>query len=159
MGRVGKIRPQQIKTAQRIISELPEKNDSCTREEAAELLANDFKRAFKKGYTPKEICALFKNHGIVMAEYLVARYQISEEEDSPDAPQPRPRKKNGLETSQQGQAPENKSQAVQNTRQINADAPRTQVKDAGTGSANVADSQSVLPGKFAIIPDTPIGEL
>lgn len=159
MGRVGKIRPQQIKTAQRIISELPEKNNSCTREEAAELLANDFKRAFKKGYTPKEICALFKSHGIVMAEYLVARYQISEEEDSLDAPQPRPRKKNGLELNQRRQAPENEPLAVRNTRETNADATGIQVKDAATRSADVAESQSVLPGKFAIIPDTPIGEL
>ena len=155
MGRVGKIRPQQIKTAQRIISELPEKNNSCTREEAAELLANDFKRA----YTPKEICALFKSHGIVMAEYLVARYQISEDEDSRDTPQPRPRKKSGLEINQDGQAPENKSLALQNSQQTNADATGIKAKDTGLRSANAADGQSVLPGKFAIIPDTPIGEL
>ena len=64
-----------MKTAIRIISGLPEKDDRCSREEAAEQLAEHFKRAFRKGYTPREVSASLRKEGIIMAEQLIARYQ------------------------------------------------------------------------------------
>ena len=64
-----------IKRAQQIISGLPEKEDSCSREEAAEQLAEYFRRAFKKGYSPKEVAISLRKSGIIMPEILIARYQ------------------------------------------------------------------------------------
>ena len=54
-----------IKRAQQIISGLPEKEDSCSREEAAEQLAEYFRRAFKKGYSPKEVAISLRKSGII----------------------------------------------------------------------------------------------
>ncbi len=56
------------------------KDIRCSPEEAAAFLEKDFKRAFRKGYTPKELCALLKKAGIVIPERLVARYQEPLEE-------------------------------------------------------------------------------
>lgn len=75
MGEAGKIRPDQLRTARAILSELPVKDNRCSREQAAAFLEKDLKRAFRKGYNPKELCALFKMAGIIIPERLVARYQ------------------------------------------------------------------------------------
>ncbi|WP_165078903.1 MULTISPECIES: hypothetical protein [unclassified Desulfovibrio] len=56
-GKIGKISPEQLRTAQKILRELPVKDARCSREEAAAFLEKDLKRAFRKGYTPKEQCA------------------------------------------------------------------------------------------------------
>ena len=79
MGEAGKIRPDQLRTARAILSELPVKDNRCSREQAAAFLEKDLKRAFRKGYNPKELCALFKKSGIIIPERLVARYQEPEE--------------------------------------------------------------------------------
>ena len=55
MKKGGTIRPEQIRQAQRLLNELPVKDDKKTREEAAGILEKDFRKAFKKGYTPKEL--------------------------------------------------------------------------------------------------------
>ena len=74
MGKVGKIRPEQLRTAQKILRELPVQDTRCSSEEAAAFLEKDLKRAFRKGYTPKELCALLKKVGIIIPERLIARY-------------------------------------------------------------------------------------
>ena len=74
MGKIGKIRPEQLRTAQKILRELPVKDTRCSSEEAAAFLEKDLKRAFRKGYTPKELCALLKKVGIIIPERLIARY-------------------------------------------------------------------------------------
>lgn len=79
MGEAGKIRPDQLRTARTILSELPVKDNRCSREQAAAFLEKDLKRAFRKGYSPKELCALFKKAGIIIPERLVARYQERDE--------------------------------------------------------------------------------
>ena len=81
VGKVGKIRPEQLRAAQKILKELPVKDTRFSREEAAAFLEKDLKRAFRKGYTPKELCALFKKAGIIIPERLIARYQESAEAD------------------------------------------------------------------------------
>ena len=71
VGKVGKIRPEQLRTAQKILRELPVKDTRCSSEEAAAFLEKDLKRAFRKGYTPKELCALLKKVGIIIPERLI----------------------------------------------------------------------------------------
>ena len=60
MEKRGTLRPEQIKLAQRLLTELPEKDHRKTREEAAEILEKDFQKAFQKGYSPKDICIILK---------------------------------------------------------------------------------------------------
>lgn len=49
MKKGGTIRPEQIRQAQRLLNELPVKDNRKTREEAAGILEKDFRKAFKKG--------------------------------------------------------------------------------------------------------------
>lgn len=72
MANIGKIKPQQITKAKRIIAVLPQRNIFCSREETAEQLADDFILAFKKGYSPKEVCAMLKYYGLLIPEEIVA---------------------------------------------------------------------------------------
>ena len=51
------------------------KDTRCSREEAAAFLEKDLKRAFRKGYTPKDLCVLLKKASIIIPERLIARYQ------------------------------------------------------------------------------------
>ena len=80
MGKIGKITREQLGTAHRLLRELPVKDTRCSRQEAAAFLGKDLKRAFRKGYTPKELCPLLKKADIVLPERLIARYQEPREE-------------------------------------------------------------------------------
>ena len=62
MVKIGKIRPEQLRTARRILRELPVKDTRCSCEEAAAFLEKDLKRAFRKGYTPKELSLPYPIH-------------------------------------------------------------------------------------------------
>lgn len=147
MAKVGKIRPQQLKTARRILSQLPVKDEHCTREEAAALLEKDFRRAFKKGYTPKELCALFKKEGIIIPAPLVARYQEPEEDEQ--------KKGNEAQDKTDGKMAENTQ--VQQREPFSSDAQKT---ESGSEKPAMPRPQNpVRHGKFKITPDTPIGEL
>ncbi|WP_165076945.1 MULTISPECIES: hypothetical protein [unclassified Desulfovibrio] len=81
MGKIGRIRPEQLRSARRLLRELPVKDTRCFREEAAAFLEKDLKRAFRKGYTPKELCVLLKKAAIIIPEPLIARYQELVEEN------------------------------------------------------------------------------
>ena len=74
MAKTGKLRPEQLARAQRLLSDLPEKDERKTREEGAEFLEKDFRKALRKGYTPKEISAMLKNEGIIIPAYLVEKF-------------------------------------------------------------------------------------
>lgn len=80
MKKGGTIRPEQIRQAQRLLNDLPVKNDKKTRKEAAEILEKDFRKAFKKGYTPKELSMLLKNAGIIIPAYLTKKFLAPEKE-------------------------------------------------------------------------------
>ena len=82
MAKGAKIRPEQLTRAKRLLQNLPEKDDSKTRPEAARLLEKDFKKAFQKGYSPKEIAALLKNAGILIPAYLLKNFLIDKRKDS-----------------------------------------------------------------------------
>lgn len=74
MEKRGTLRLEQIKLVQRLLTELPEKDHRKTREEAAEILEKDFQKAFPKGYSPKDICIILKNAGIIIPAYLIKKF-------------------------------------------------------------------------------------
>ena len=51
--------------------------------EAAGILEKDFRKAFKKGYTPKELSMILKNAGIIIPAYLMEKFLKTEDEASP----------------------------------------------------------------------------
>ena len=125
------------------------KDTRCSREEAAAFLEKDIKRAFKKGYTPKELCALLKRAKIIIPERLIARYQVPEvaEVENREAAS----EKQGTRAERHSTLP------PQNTEDAQA------AKDANTPKEMEArpkpKPETVRYGTFTIIPDTPIGEL
>lgn len=68
------LRPEQIKKARKLLNELPVRDNKKTREEAAGLLEKDFRKAFKKGYSPKELSLILKNAGIIIPAYLMEKF-------------------------------------------------------------------------------------
>ena len=90
MAKIGKISPEQISRAQRLLQDLPEKDERKTREEAAGLLERDFRKALEKGYSPKEISAILKNEGIIIPAYLVKKFltPVAEASRSKSVPKP-----------------------------------------------------------------------
>lgn len=85
MAKGGTLRPEQIRQAQRLLNDLPVKDDRKTREEAAGILEKDFRKAFKKGYTPRELSLILKNAGIIIPAYITEKFLKPENE----APEPR----------------------------------------------------------------------
>lgn len=74
MGRSKKIHQRQVAKAQKLLSDLPVKDDRCSREEAVGLLEKDLRKAFKRGYSPEDIYALFKKERIPIPTYLLSKY-------------------------------------------------------------------------------------
>lgn len=79
-----KIRPEQLTRARKLLHDLPKREDGKTRPEAAEFLESDFRKALKKGYSPKELSLLLKNEGIIIPAYLIQKF-LSEAADTPPA--------------------------------------------------------------------------
>lgn len=149
MGKIGKIRPEQLRTAQKILRELPVKDNRCSREEAAAFLEKDLKRAFRKGYTPKELCDLLKKARIIIPERLIARYQEAGVEEV---------KNREVESEKQGCSDEgNSTPPVKQTENVKA--ARNATTSRGFEAKPQPKPEPVRYGTFTIIPDTPIGEL
>lgn len=74
MAKTAGIRPAQIERARRMLQDLPPRDDRRTRDEAAALLEKDFRKAWRKGYDAREICAILRSAGIVMPVQLVRRF-------------------------------------------------------------------------------------
>ena len=79
-----KIRAEQLTRAKKLLHDLPKREDGKTRPEAAQFLESDFRKAFKKGYSPKELSLLLKNEGIIIPAYLIQKF-LSETADAPPA--------------------------------------------------------------------------
>ena len=153
--------PHQIKLAQKIISALPEKDDRVSKEKAAEMLAEYFRRGFRKGYTARELSAFLREEGIVIGEQYIAPYQT-------DCMTASARKRTSR--AKKEVAPEKNSSAGGNETtplpSTSVSQPKAQEKskndlsneDFDDWAAPVSKS-SVRHGTFAIKPDTPIGEL
>lgn len=76
-----KIRLEQLRIARKLLQDLPKREEGKTRPEAAEFLETDFRKAFKKGYSPKELSLLLKNAGIIIPAYLIQKF-LSETADA-----------------------------------------------------------------------------
>lgn len=161
MGKALKIRPKQIRTARKLISSLPEKDDGCSREEAAALLEKDFKKAFKKGYTPKEICALFKQQGIIIAKHLVEKYQIDEDSDQENININPDKSEENIQINNEAKISETQNQEEKNSNTLPEQKPKTFLEFDNVHKKQSNESQKSSTGysSFKIIPDTPIGEL
>ena len=90
MASKAKLRLEQIEKARRLLNDLPEKDDGKTREEAAEFLEKDFRKALKRGYTPKELSVMLKNAGIIIPAYLVEKFLKPENENPRPKTPPKP---------------------------------------------------------------------
>lgn len=149
MGKIGKITPEQLGTAQRLLRDLPMKDNRCSRQEAAAFLEKDFKRAFRKGYTPKELCALLKKAGIIISERLIARYQ---------EPGVQEVKNREVASEKRGSSAEgNRSLPARQTENIKA--VKNITTPGGLEAKPKPKSEPARYGTFTITPDTPIGEL
>lgn len=93
MTKGGKLRPEQIERARKLLQDLPERDDRKTREEAAGILERDFRKALQRGYTPKELSAMLKNAGIIIPAYLVEKFLKpgTEATCTKQAPKPAPK--------------------------------------------------------------------
>ena len=78
MTQKGTLRPEQISLARKLLNELPARDNRKTREEAVGILEKDFRKAFKKGYTPKELSMVLKNAGIIIPACLTEKFLIEE---------------------------------------------------------------------------------
>lgn len=97
MAKNARIRPEQITRAQKLLQDLPEKDDRKTRTEAAKLLEKDFKKAFQKGYSPKEIASLLKNAGVLIPAYIVKEFLTPENKKTRKAvPETTTEKRSGI---------------------------------------------------------------
>lgn len=149
-----------IKRAQQIISALPEKEDKCTREEAAEQLMEFFKRGFRKGYTPKELSRFLREEGIIMPENLIARYQENDDEPKnlQDSP-PRPKIENPkISEPVQADKKEPGTNLKIQTEKFQSSGSEKTIPDLDDLIAPVK-KPVIRHGGFEIRPDTPIGEL
>ena len=149
MGKIGKIRLEQLRTALKILRELPVKDTRCSREEAAAFLEKDLKRAFRKGYTSKELCALLKKVGIIIPERLIARYQEPAEEDGENR---------DLGAGKKGCGDERNS-IVPHHKTEDAEVAKDTTPSSENEAKPTPKPEPVRYGSFTIVPDTPIGEL
>lgn len=64
MGKFKRIQVQDIKTAQKSLDDLPDKNLGKTREEAAEMLSASIRKALDKGYTIREVSEIIARDNV-----------------------------------------------------------------------------------------------
>ncbi len=149
MGKTGKITREQLRSARRILRDLPVKDTRCSREGAAVFLEKDFKRAFTKGYTPKELCALLKKARIIIPERLIARYQEPVEEAG----------ENGdFKPEEQGGRDE-RSSIVPSQKIEGAEMAKDTTPSSENEAKPTPKPEPIRYGTFMIVPDTPIGDL
>ena len=145
-----KVWPHQIKLAQKIISALPEKDDRVSKEKAAELLAEYFRRGFRKGYTARELSAFLREEGIVIGEQYIAPYQT-------DCLTASARKR--ARRAKKEEEAEKNSPAVGNETSVLPSTNNSQPEEDFDDWASPVSKSSVRHGIFEIKQDTPIGEL
>lgn len=161
MGRSVKIHRRKVAKAQKLLSELPVKDNQCSREEAVGLLAKDLRKAFKRGYSPEDIYALFKKENIPIPTFLLSKY--FDEETAEEAKKVQPDNGEG-------------------TKSITPDVPSTEQDDQCRQEKISNPTEKIVPpqsrsgqnedkavcnppkpvvkyGTFEITPDIPIGEL
>ena len=66
MGKFKRIQVQDIKTAQKTLDDLPDKNLGKTREEAAEMLNASIRKALDKGYSIREVSEIIAKDNVAI---------------------------------------------------------------------------------------------
>ena len=90
MGKFKRIPMKDIKTMQKILDDLPDKNLGKTREEAAELLNAHILKALEKGYTVKELADIMAQGNVVIpAPVIRAKVLPQKETRQKRAPKPK----------------------------------------------------------------------
>ena len=64
---------EQISRAKNLLENLPPKDSKKTRQEAANELEEDFKKAMSHGYTAAQISDILKNEGISIPAYIIKK--------------------------------------------------------------------------------------
>ena len=64
---------EQISRAKNLLENLPPKDSKKTRQEAANELEEDFKKAMSNGYTAAQISDILKNEGIDIPAYIIKK--------------------------------------------------------------------------------------
>ena len=64
---------EQISRAKNLLENLPPKDSKKTRQEAANELEEDFKKAMSHGYTAAQISDILKNEGIDIPAYIIKK--------------------------------------------------------------------------------------
>ena len=91
MGKFKRIPMKDIKTMQKILDDLPDKNLGKTREEASELLNAHILKALEKGYTVKELADIMAQGNVVIpAPVIRAKVLPKKETRQKREPKPRP---------------------------------------------------------------------
>ena len=91
MGKFKRIPMKDIKTMQKILDDLPDKNLGKTREEASELLNAHILKALEKGYTVKELADIMAQGNVVIpAPVIRAKVLPQKETRQKREPKPRP---------------------------------------------------------------------
>lgn len=161
MAETAGIRPAQIERARRLLQDLPPRDDRRTRDEAAALLEKDFRKAWRKGYGAREICAILRSAGIVMPVRLVQQF-CADPAKKPAPPRSEPRTEVPKVTG--GIKEETAEAAAKNPP---AEVPAVPEKDGGLDTEIDSpddwkledEAPASYPGTSFIIPDTPDEEL
>ena len=64
---------EQVSRAKNLLENLPPKDSKKTRQEAANELEEDFKKAMSNGYTAAQISDILKNEGIDIPAYIIKK--------------------------------------------------------------------------------------
>jgi hypothetical protein len=78
MAKNAQITLEQISAVKKRLQKLPVKNAGKNREQAMELLAKDFQKAIKKGYTLKDIQGFLAEEGLTVPAYLLKKQTANE---------------------------------------------------------------------------------
>jgi hypothetical protein len=115
------ITSEQIAAVKKRLRKLPVKNTDKNREKAMELLATDFQKAMRKGYTLKDIQRFLAEEGLAVPTYLLKK-----------------------QTTREGKTPPRKAAATSVT--ANVESPTQQTFEQTTLMENI----EVLPVKTAM---------
>ena len=90
MGKFKRIPMKDIKTMQKILDDLPDKNLGKTREEASELLNAHILKALEKGYTVKELADIMAQGNVVIPAPVI-RAKVLPQKETRQKRTPKPR--------------------------------------------------------------------
>ncbi len=158
------IRPERIEQARKLLQDLPEKDTRISKKEAVVRLEADIHKAFKKGYTSKEIALLLKSAGVTISMQLIKEVLDSENRD--EALQRELSELNADDFLDEAENDSENQKSV-STEDKESVLPKTKENAEGNRAKNTTkrvekieeEVVSSKNGRFEIIPDRPNDEL